>query len=105
MSVVNEKLYLYNIILFSIQVIALDINLPVKQSFHILHEQVLNLTLVFPPSGAVSLVFGRHSKLLVSLLLYTTFLYWHKLDAKHKSQFISVILADTVLSKYYLWSE
>jgi len=26
------------------KVIALDINLPVKQSFHILHEQVLNVT-------------------------------------------------------------
>ena len=32
------------LIYFEFQVIALDINLPVKQSFHILHEQVLSLT-------------------------------------------------------------
>jgi len=34
----------YDLLPDSGKVIALDINLPVKQSFHILHEQVLNVT-------------------------------------------------------------
>jgi hypothetical protein len=69
----------YDLLPDSGKVIALDINLPVKQSFHILHEQVLNVTQSVT-SSSVSLVAASRSSIISSIFaLHSTFINFKSL--------------------------